>query len=98
MAKRKRKKKKSLVGVIMVCFVLFCSVKIIGIQVEISQKEYQLEQVREDIEQQKQLNSTLEGQITKGIEDKNSSIERAAFEQYGYGYPDEHVYIDSSAS
>ena len=25
-------------------------------------------------------------------------IGRIAFEQYGYGYPDEHIYIDSQAS
>ena len=37
-------------------------------------------------------------QLEKGKTDQTEIVGKAAYEQYGYGYPDEHIYIDSQAS
>lgn len=94
----KAKKKWSLVSVVLICFVLFCSVKVVELQVEISQKEYELQQLQQQLEEQEKSNADIEAQIAKGEQDKDENYGRIAFEQYGYGYPDEHIYIDGSAS
>lgn len=44
------------------------------------------------------MNQELESQLEKGKEDQKEAIEKNAFEQYGYGYSDEFIYIDSQAS
>ena len=49
-------------------------------------------------EQQQKINEELENQLEQGKNDQGEVIGRIAFEQYGYGYPDEHIYIDSQAS
>ncbi len=50
------------------------------------------------IEEQQKLNEELENQLEKGKTDQTEIVGKAAYEQYGYGYPDEHIYIDSQAS
>ena len=62
------------------------------------EKQYQLKQLEQSIEEQQKINQELENQLEKGKTDQNEAIGKAAFEQYGYGYPDEHIYIDSQAS
>ena len=48
--------------------------------------------------EQQKLNEELENQLEKGKTDQTEIVGKAAYEQYGYGYPDEHIYIDSQAS
>ena len=79
-------------------FVGICSFKIVGTQMKISEKQYQLKQLEQSIEEQQKINQELENQLEKGKTDQNEAIGKAAFEQYGYGYPGEHIYIDSQAS
>ena len=79
-AKRKKHSTNRLLVIAMAVFVGICSFKIVGTQMKISEKQYQL------------------NQLEKGKTDQNEAIGKAAFEQYGYGYPDEHIYIDSQAS
>ena len=62
---------------------------------EISEKEYQLQQLENSIKQQEELNKELENQLEQ---DQAETLDKVAYEQYGYGYPDEHIFIDSQAS
>ena len=92
--KRKKHSKNRLLLAAMIVFVAFCSFKIVGTQMEVSEKQYQLQQLEHSIEEQQKLNEELE----KGKTDQTEIVGKAAYEQYGYGYPDEHIYIDSQAS
>lgn len=94
-----KKKKGSRLGVVALgAFALFCSVKIIGLQMEISQKEYQLQDLEQQIEEQEKRNDDISSRISSNAEDSDTNAARVAFDQYGYGYPDEHVYKDNSVS
>ncbi len=92
----KRKTKDGFISLVLVCFVLFCTVKIVDIQRNIADKEAQLQALENKIELQEDKNKELERQLEVGSQDDN--LGRVAFEQYGYGYVDEHIYIDSSGS
>ena len=92
----KRKTKDGFMSLVLVCFVLFCTVKIVDIQRYIADKEAQLQALENKIELQEDKNKELERQLEVGSQDGN--LGRVAFEQYGYGYVDEHIYIDSSGS
>ena len=69
---------------------------IVDIQRNIADKEAQLQALNMKIELQESKNQELERQLEAGSEEDN--LGRVAFEQYGYGYIDEHIYIDSSGS
>lgn len=97
-AKKKKRSKNHLLLVAMIVFVAVCSFKIVGTQMEVSAKQYKLQQLEQSIQEQQKLNEELENQLEKGKSDQNEMIGKAAYEQYGYGYPDEHIYIDSQAS
>lgn len=97
-SKKKKTQHKPSSGLAMAVFVGICSFKIVGTQMKISEKQYQLKQLEQSIEEQQKINQELENQLEKGKTDQNEAIGKAAFEQYGYGYPDEHIYIDSQAS
>lgn len=92
----KKKSRDGFMSLVLVCFVLFCSVKIIGIQKNITEKEAQLQSLEAQIQQQEDKNKDMQRQLEVGSEEDN--LGRVAFEQYGYGYVDEHVYIDSSGN
>lgn len=93
---RKRKRKDGLMALILAAFVLFCAIKIVDIQQNISEKEDQLRSLESQISQQENENKELERQLEAGTQEEN--LGRVAFEQYGYGYVDEHIYIDSSGA
>ncbi len=93
---KKQKTRDGIMLLVLVCFVLFCAVKIVDIQQNIAEREAQLKSLDAQIEIQQEKNKELERQLEVGSEDGN--LGRVAFEQYGYGYADEHVYIDSSGS
>lgn len=93
---KQRKSKDGFMSLVLVCFVLFCTVKIVDIQSNIADKEAQLQSLESKIEHQQDINKDLERQLEVGREDEN--LGRVALEQYGYGYVDEHIYVDSSGS
>lgn len=99
-AAKKKKKRSSnrLLVMAMAVFVGVCSFKIVGTQIKISEKEYELKQLEQSIEEQQKMNQELENQLEKGKVDQKEAIGKVAFEQYGYGDPDEYIYIDSQAS
>lgn len=93
---KKKKTKDGFMSLVLVCFVLFCTVKVVDIQQNITEKEAELQSLENKIELQTEKNKELERQLEAGSEDDN--LGRVAFEQYGYGYVDEHIYVDSSGS
>ncbi len=93
---KKKKTKDGFMSLVLVCFVLFCTVKVVDIQKNITEKEAELQSLENKIELQTEKNKELERQLEAGSEDDN--LGRVAFEQYGYGYVDEHIYVDSSGS
>ena len=97
-SKKKPLSKNRLLVASMAVFIAVCSFKIVSTQMEVSAKQYELEQLEKSIEQQQKINEELENQLEQGKNDPGEVIGRIAFEQYGYGYPDEHLYIDSQAS
>ena len=97
-SKKKPLSKNRLLVASMAVFIAVCSFKIVSTQMEVSAKQYELEQLEKSIEQQQKINEELENQLEQGQNDQGEVIGRIAFEQYGYGYPDEHIYIDSQAS
>ena len=64
--KRKKHSKNRLLLAAMIVFVAFCSFKIVGTQMEVSEKQYQLQQLEQSIEEQQKLNEELENQLEKG--------------------------------
>ena len=90
-SKKKPLSKNRLLVASMAVFIAVCSFKIVSTQMEVSAKQYELEQLEK-------INEELENQLEQGKNDQGEVIGRIAFEQYGYGYPDEHIYIDSQAS
>ena len=64
--KRKKHSKIRLLLAAMIVFVAFCSFKIVGTQMEVSEKQYQLQQLEQSIEEQQKLNEELENQLEKG--------------------------------
>ena len=94
-SKKKPLSKNRLLVASMAVFIAVCSFKIVSTQMEVSAE---LEQLEKSIEQQQKINEELENQLEQGKNDQGEVIGRIAFEQYGYGYPDEHIYIDSQAS
>lgn len=93
---KQRKSRNGFMSLVFVCFVLFCTVKIVDIQSDISDKEAQLQALENKIELQQDRNKELQRQLEVGSEDEN--LGRVAFEQYGYGYVDEHIYVDCSGT
>lgn len=96
--KKKKHSKNRLLLAAMIVFVAFCSFKIVGTQMEVSEKQYQLQQIEKDIEEQRKVNDDLANQLEKAKTDQTEVIGKIAYEQYGLGYPDEHIYYDSQAS
>ena len=97
-SKKKPLSKNRLLVASMAVFIAVCSFKIVSTQMEVYAKQYELEQLEKSIEQQQKINEELENQLVQLKKDQGEVIGRIAFEQYGYGYPDEHIYIDSQAS
>ena len=95
--KKKKHSKNRLLLAAMIVFVAFCSFKIVGTQMEVSEKQYQLQQIEKDIEEQRKVNDDLANQLEKAKTDQTEVIGTIAYEQSGLGYPDEHIYYDSQA-
>ena len=62
MAKRK-KEKDGFMSLVLICFVLFCAINIVGIQREIANKETQLAELNQQIQQQENKNKDIRRQL-----------------------------------
>ena len=66
-------------SLVLVCFVLFCAVKIVDIQRNIADKEAQLQALDRQIEQQQDKNKELERQLEVGSEIKADTFAAGEF-------------------
>ncbi len=77
-------------------FAGYLVVTLIQLQVEISQRQKELEEVKQQVEEQRIENKELERILMSDSDEKY--IERIAREKLGFAYPDERVLIDVSGS
>ena len=71
-----------------------CTASIISLQSNIAERKTELDTLRSQAETYEAENEDLERILNSG--DIDSYMEKLAREDYGYAYPDEKVYIDSS--
>lgn len=64
-SKKKKHSTNRLLVIAMAVFVGICSFKIVGTQMKISEKQYQLKQLEQSIEEQQKINQELENQLEK---------------------------------
>ena len=65
--KRKKHSKNRLLLAAMIVFVAFCSFKIVGTQMEVSEKQYQLQQLEQSSEEQQKRKEELENLLAKPL-------------------------------
>ena len=69
-SKKKPLSKNRLLVASMAVFIAVCSFKIVSTQMEVSAKQYELEQLEKSIEQQQKINEELENQLEQGKNDQ----------------------------
>ena len=74
-SKKKPLSKNRLLVASMAVFIAVCSFKIVSTQMEVSAKQYELEQLEKSIEQQQKINEELENQLEQGTIRARSSVE-----------------------
>ncbi len=77
-----------------VAAVIGCTVLVIGVQSDIAEKENELRELEEQISEYEAANEDLARIIDSG--DTDSYMEMLAREEYGYAYPDEFRFYDTS--
>lgn len=94
---RKKRTKKSLSAKICIAvFTLYLVVCLVNLQVSISEKRAEYEQIEFKISQQYSENKNLERILNSDNDDEY--IEKIAREKLGFAYPDEKIYIDISGN
>ncbi|MBO5973869.1 MAG: septum formation initiator family protein [Clostridia bacterium] len=92
---RKKKRVSIAIKLFVVLFALYSAVQLVSLQVKISAKKQEQEDLKLQLEQQKTYNDRLEDMLNSGYdEDYIASLAR---EKFGYGYSGEQVYIDQSS-
>ena len=97
-SKKKPLSKNRLLVASMAAFIAVCSFKIVSTQMEVSAKQYAARAAGKKYRTAAEYQRGTGKSVGAGKERSGEVIGRIAFEQYGYGYPDEHIYIDSQAS
>lgn len=77
-----------------VAAIIGCTVLIISVQSSIAEKENELRELNEQISEYEAANEDLARIIDSG--DTDSYMEMLAREEYGYAYPDEFRFYDTS--
>jgi len=77
-------------------FVIYASVLLIDMQINLANRRRQLVELEQRVEIQRIANKELERQLAQGMD--QMYIERIARERLGFIAPDETVYIDISGS
>lgn len=95
-ARRKKRKPNLLVRLFVLGFVVFTSLSLITMQLEVANKRRELEQLQRSIQQQELMNADTRRLLGDGTD--LDYIERIARDKLGYVYPDEKVFIDRSGS
>ncbi len=96
MKKHRKTRKSFMMRLCVFGFAGYLVVTLIQLQVEISQRQKELEEVKQQVEEQRIENKELERILMSDSDEKY--IERIAREKLGFAYPDERVLIDVSGS
>jgi cell division protein FtsB len=96
-AKEKKKSRKSiLLRLIVPVLAVYAVVVLVDMQVTLSQKKLERDELRQQHEVQRLENKELERQIAAGVDE--DYIERFARDNLDYVSPDQRVFIDISGS
>lgn len=97
---RSGKKNKGLVNAaftfVIVFLVIYAGISIITQQAEISEKEKELQSIRDEITEAQQINDEYERILSN--DDEKEYMERVAIERMGYGYANEKRYYAMSTN
>ena len=93
---KKRGRKSFLLRIGVFAFVIYASVLLIDMQINLANRRRQLVELEQRVEIQRIANKELERQLAQGMD--QMYIERIARERLGFIAPDETVYIDISGS
>ncbi|MCL2578831.1 MAG: septum formation initiator family protein [Oscillospiraceae bacterium] len=77
-------------------FVVYAVVLLIDMQIDIANRNRQLNELAQRVETQRISNKELERQLAMGMDQEH--IERVARERLGFIAPDETVFVDVSGS
>lgn len=97
MKKAKLKNRKSVIlRLCMVLVVTYAAIYLIDMQVTLSARAEQLDELTQAVEAQRLANKELERQLEAGVDEEY--IENVARDKLDYVYPNERVFIDISGS
>ncbi|MCL2057412.1 MAG: septum formation initiator family protein [Oscillospiraceae bacterium] len=94
--KKKSFKRRLLRLLIPAALIAYGAAVIVDMQIGVSQKQRELENIRARVESQRLDNAELERMLTMGLDEEY--IERYARDYLGYVSPDQQVFIDISGS
>ena len=94
--KNKRKPRNLMFRICIFAFVIYASVLLIDMQINMVHRRRQLSELEQRVETQRIANKELERQLGQGMD--QDYFNRIAREILWYIYPDETVYIDISGS
>lgn len=96
--KKRMRKKRSAIGYIGIPVALImiaaCLVSIVSDKVELSEKQAELDALRQEAQRLEAENAGYESILSE--EDERTYMERIATENLGYAYPDERRFYDTS--
>lgn len=96
MEKQKKGRKSYILRLCMVVIVAYAAVSLIDMQVTLSARAQERDELQQRVETQRIANKELERQIAAGVDEEY--IERVARDKLDYVYPDERVFVDISGS
>lgn len=96
MKKARSKKKSLIVRLGMFTFAAFVATSLISLQLEISSKRAELEQVQSQIDEQQTAIKETERLLSLGSD--QGYLSKIARDKLGLGFSDEHVYRDAAGS
>lgn len=94
--KKKVGRKSLMLRLCIFAFVVYAVVLLIDMQIDIANRNRQLNELAQRVETQRISNKELERQLAMGMDQEH--IERVARERLGFIAPDETVFVDVSGS
>ncbi len=91
-----RKHKSVFLRLALIGFLCYGVVSFFMLQMDLAQKDQELQEINQKIQMQKQTNQELKTML--GEEHYSEYIARVAREKLGYVYPDERIFVDVSGS